>query len=133
MNLPPWNGAARRAWNEALKAAGKARILTLLAPLVLELLDDVSADDIGDPNQGSRYPHPRDRATAIKALLAGDDVQFADNGAGLRQLSARRLLVASQLISAMRSEASFPSDVATCLSFLYDAAPDLVERFREQL
>src|SRR5687767_10561510 len=101
MNLPPWNDTTRRAWNEAIKAAGKARILMLLAPLVLELLDGVSADDIGDPNQGSRYPHPRDRAIAaaqaIKALLAGDDVQFADSGAGLRQLSARRLLVASQL------------------------------------
>jgi hypothetical protein len=138
--LPPWSHekSVRRAWKRALRDAGKARILALLAPLVLEVLAEVREEDLGDPRHLARYGTPRARAAsaarAVEALRAGGRQAglalhgLDDPGNGLLRPAAARIAAARALVWAMASETKLAAAAMQCLDSLAEVRPDLLAR-----
>lgn len=140
--LPPWSQeqSVMRDWNRAIKAAGKVRVLAVIAPVVAVLNDEVRSTDVGEPRHRERYGDPRERADAAARaveLLASDDYDpdsvFADDGTGLTATAASRLRAAGALVLAMKSTSKFEVEVMLCLGYISACRPELLERISRDL
>ncbi|MGN6105075.1 MAG: hypothetical protein ACTHU0_08225 [Kofleriaceae bacterium] len=138
--LPPWSRehSVRRAWKLALRHAGKARILAVLAPLVIEVLAEVREEDLGDPRHLDRYGSPRARAAsaarAAEALRTGGPHanvalhELDASSSGMLRPAAARISAARALVQAMASKTKMSVDAMGCLDNLAQVRPDLLER-----
>ena len=143
--LRPWSHELRvqREWKRALRGVSKARILEILAPLVLEVLAEICDEDLGDPRHLERWRAPRERAAAaaraVQTLIdrgprAGVELErLADPGNGLIARAAERIAAARTLIAAMASENKVAARAMQCIGHLVHVRPEMGDRIAREL
>lgn len=139
--LPPWDADQRvlRTWKRAIGAAGKSRVLAVIAPVVIEALDEILSSDIGDPQHRERFGDPRERADAAASAIellrrggASAEVNVPEP-TGMTAPAMGRMNAAARLARAVQDKSKFERTVMDCLHSLWSVRPDLVDRVRAEL